>query len=234
VLGLGGIQNSLSDIDSNTSETVTILEAILADQVGEPSFLAAIAALEASLATLDASVAASAISITSAITASTASIIAAQTANNTALISAINSNAVTTNTYLDDILEVTNEISADLTLSNSYLNSISNSNLTISSGLSSLTNLLVTGAGNSVFKDYNSESVFKHYDAMGNPDRSVFKANGPFSAKLSVFQTMNNTSGASQSVFQGNQIPAQSLANLVDAVSAVGVPSSTTVLNVQT
>lgn len=155
MLHFSDLLTNTSDANSKLDALHTQLELILADQVGEVTFIASIAALEASIAglgvDLDASIAASSVAILGGIAAQTASIVGS----------------------INSLISVSNNIYARLGLIVSDTNNIS-------ANVSTLNGLLTDFGGNSVFKypligtAPHNRSVFKCQEPTTGSTVSVF------------------------------------------------------------
>jgi hypothetical protein len=196
-----GFSSATGSIISELNSINTTLDEILLDQVGEPSFLAAIAAIELALAGITTAVGAVETTLIggfSALAVSQAAILAA--------ILAGNSTATTNGTILSSIVTVLNNIYSNISTTNAIVGSINSGIIAVNNNIITGNNSLslLVGSNNIIsasLTDNTGTSVFKYTDLNFNTaNRSVFKSfyNFPTSNRLgSVFQqpAMNVSGG---------------------------------------
>jgi hypothetical protein len=179
------ITTDLAEIVSEIGTTNTTLDLILADQVGEVSFLAAVAALEASLAAIETTV-----GTTNTILGVGFGAIAVQLASVIAILTANNAAQTTTNTTLASINTQLVTANSTLATMSFLLNLISTNTLTANTTLSATRTDLRTYMADST----SSGSVFRYTDqTTGTPAVSVFKAITTVSGGSSICSTFNQS-----------------------------------------
>jgi len=197
---------------------LTTEEAILADMVGEVSFLAEMTAIQAELGTIDAS-------LSAGFSAQLAATIA-QTTGTISALSAIGALITSSNTKLDTI-------NSSIIAGNTLLNNI---NTTISSGNGSILGALAT-INNNInqmrlsFLEPTGQSVFLYPDYTSGQNRSVFKAwNNSVSQIMSVFTVPPVSTFTSPADWPNltNNISARPLSDITTLADCIALTSGPT------